>query len=142
MRERNDHIARNIIQLAPRMARLQRLILKQAPAPHLSLPQFRILGAVGAGASKASDLSDFQGVSKPAMSRHLDALVGQGLLKRGRSRSDRRQLSLEVTEKGLRKFHLLHQILLKELARRVGGLKASDQAVLESALPLLEAIVR
>jgi DNA-binding MarR family transcriptional regulator len=69
-------------------------------SPQLTPAQYHILRNIDRGANSISDLADCERVSLPAISRHVDDLVKQGLVKRTRDSADRRAIILALTEKG------------------------------------------
>jgi DNA-binding MarR family transcriptional regulator len=59
-----------------------------------------ILSAIDAGGSPREDLPAGLGVSKQAISQVIDVLVNRGYLDRSADQSDRRRITLELTQRG------------------------------------------
>jgi long-chain acyl-CoA synthetase len=68
----------------------------------LTLPQFRILGILAEGSSAASGLADRLAVRRPSVTAVVDGLVARGLVDRRQEDSDRRRVSLRLTNDGVR----------------------------------------
>jgi DNA-binding MarR family transcriptional regulator len=67
----------------------------------LSLPQFRVLCCINhEPCVSLSTVADFLGASLPTASRIVSGLAKKGLLERAGRETDRRQLSLQLTEAG------------------------------------------
>src|ERR1700719_4263065 len=64
-----------------------------------TLTQFRMLHAVRRGVRRVGKLAEEFGISQPAASIMVDAMVKEGLLKRAPHRADRRQVELRPTAK-------------------------------------------
>jgi DNA-binding MarR family transcriptional regulator len=63
----------------------------------ISVEQFHILRSIRRGADSISALAAIGGISRPAISQGVDALVHKGLVTRQQSREDRRYVRLELT---------------------------------------------
>jgi long-chain acyl-CoA synthetase len=68
----------------------------------LTLPQFRVLGILAEGSSAASGLADRLAVRRPSITAVVDGLVTRGLVDRRQEDSDRRRVSLRLTDEGVR----------------------------------------
>ena len=68
----------------------------------LSLPQYRILGMLGEGASMPSALADRLAVRRPTVTAVVDGLVARGLVERTPGDDDRRSVTHTLTAKGKR----------------------------------------
>jgi DNA-binding MarR family transcriptional regulator len=66
----------------------------------ITVEQFHILRHIHRGTNSACDLASIIGISRPAISQAVDALAIKGLLTRQQSRSDRRYVTLALTESG------------------------------------------
>jgi long-chain acyl-CoA synthetase len=71
-------------------------------AVDLTLPQFRVLGILAEGSSAASGLADRLAVRRPSITALIDGLVARSLVDRRQEDSDRRRVSLRLTEDGKR----------------------------------------
>ncbi len=61
---------------------------------------FRILGELGDGASRSTQLADAVGVSQSTMSLHLRELQRNGLITRSQDESDSRSSVIQLSDKG------------------------------------------
>ena len=89
------------------MARLVSHLAREAgqgveAAQGINLSQMTLMGQVEAlgGSARMVDLADRLQVSKPAITKIVDALERLGYLQRGRSQSDRRVIHIELTPEG------------------------------------------
>jgi DNA-binding MarR family transcriptional regulator len=99
----------------------------------VTLPQYRALVMLSDGGPKRlADLAADLAVSPSTATRMCDRLVRKGLITRRRDESDRREVSLEPTDKGLR---LLHEVM----DRRRREVRAVLQSIPEAARPQLVA---
>lgn len=92
-----------VIDNIPQLMRLLRTKLREKRSGELSMAQFRTLGFVDSnrGAS-LSEAACHIGLSLPAMSRLVDSLVNQQLLRRSAHGLDRRRICLGLTPAGKR----------------------------------------
>lgn len=67
----------------------------------LSYRQLRTLRHVAAGVHSATELGRLFGITPPAMSETIDALVKRGLLLRTQNEKDRRTVKLVLTDEGM-----------------------------------------
>ncbi|MEU8250782.1 MarR family transcriptional regulator [Nonomuraea sp. NPDC048916] len=125
------------------MARLNRRLRRQAAAHSLTPTQFATLAAVERhSAITPGELAELEKVQPPSMTRVIAALEARGLLSRSPHPTDRRQVTVTVTEEAQR--------LLKEerrrkeawLTRQLKELTAEERAILRQAAPILEKLSR
>lgn len=107
---------RQLMQLAHVIVRLEDQ--RHGRELKLSYRQMRILKHVYAGVTSATELGKIFGVTPPAISETLEALVRKKLLTREPHESDRRSVRLQITEEGAR-MHLAAQAAEDELACEV-----------------------
>lgn len=108
-------IGRRLVQLAQVIVRLEELALQKLD---LSYRQMRILKHVNAGVSSARDLAQFFGITPPAISETLEALVRRELLVREPNPNDRRAVVLRLTPQGrklCRRSQLAEDAMAEEL---------------------------
>ena len=75
-----------------------------------SIPMWLVLTNLKASAWRSqNDLAAAVGIEGPTLTRHLDALERQGLVRRGQDPADRRAVVVELTEEG----HAAHARLLE-----------------------------
>jgi DNA-binding MarR family transcriptional regulator len=66
----------------------------------ISVEQFHILRFIRRGNWSVSELAEAKGISRPAISQGVDALVNKGLISRSQNLQDRRYVQLELTSAG------------------------------------------
>lgn len=87
-------------------ARLERAGLGTVPRPG-----YWALLALGSGARDASQLVAAMGVTKQAVSKVLESLAAEGLVRRTPHAADRRRSDLTLTSKGTRAVALIREAL-------------------------------
>ncbi|WP_214417004.1 MarR family winged helix-turn-helix transcriptional regulator [Sphaerisporangium fuscum] len=121
------------------LARLTRRLRRQAGAHTLTPTQLATLAAVERHSGiTPGELAELEKMQPPSMTRVIAALEERGLLARTPHPTDRRQVTVSVTEPG--------RALLKEerrgkeawLAQRLKELTPEERATLRAAAPILE----
>ncbi|MFD0884634.1 MarR family winged helix-turn-helix transcriptional regulator [Streptosporangium algeriense] len=125
------------------LARLNRRLRRQAGGHSLTPTQVATLVAVERHSGiTPGELAEHEKVQPPSMTRVIAVLEERGLVSRTPHPSDRRQVSVSVTERG--------SALLKEerrrkeawLTQRLKELSPEERAVLRQAAPILEKLSR
>src|SRR5437868_3161187 len=125
------------------LARLTRRLRRQAAAHTLTPTQFATLVAVERhSAITPGELAEHEKVQPPSMTRVIAFLEERGLVARAPHPTDRRQVSVSVTDSG--------SALLKEerrqkeawLTMRLKELTPEERTVLRQAAPILEKLSR
>jgi DNA-binding MarR family transcriptional regulator len=125
------------------LARLNRRLRRQGAAHPLTPTQFATLAAVERhSAITPGELAELEKVQPPSMTRVISALEERGLVLRTPHPTDRRQVTVTVTEAA--------QTLLKEerrrkeawLTKQVKELTPEERAILRQAAPILEKLSR
>ncbi|MET9250471.1 MarR family winged helix-turn-helix transcriptional regulator [Nonomuraea sp. NPDC051941] len=125
------------------MARLTRRLRRQAAAHSLTPTQFATLAAVERHSGiTPGELAELEKVQPPSMTRVIAALEERGLVSRSPHPTDRRQVTVTVTEAA--------EKLLKEerrrkeawLTQRLKELSPEERSVLRQAAPILEKLSR
>lgn len=81
------------------VARLHRA-LERTPDTPLTMPQYRVLGLLSAGDSRAGHLATRLAVSRPTVTALTDSLVERGFVTRVTAADDRRSVTLSITPEG------------------------------------------
>jgi DNA-binding MarR family transcriptional regulator len=102
-------------------------------AAALSVVHFR-------GPLSSTELARRERVSTPTMTRIVDALVRDGLVRREVSDTDRRAVRLTATPAGRRLMERGRSRRIQQLAKELERLTAADLDVLERAVSLLETL--
>ncbi|MGI5273196.1 MarR family winged helix-turn-helix transcriptional regulator [Nonomuraea sp. CA-218870] len=125
------------------LARLNRRLRRQAAAHPLTPTQFATLAAVERhDGISPSELAELEKVQPPSMTRVIAALEERGLLSRSPHPSDRRQVTVTVTEAA--RELLKEERARKEawLTRQLKELSPGERAILRQAAPILEKLSR
>lgn len=124
------------------VGKLSRRLEATARGTGLTSSQLSVLGVVARGGPmRLSELAEIEHVNPTMLSRIVGALVDEGLLRRRPDPDDRRAGLVEVTATGRRTHDRLRAERGKALADGLAALPAEDRAVIEAALPALEALV-
>jgi long-chain acyl-CoA synthetase len=102
----------------------------------LTLPQFRVLGLLAEGSSAASGLADRLAVRRPSITAVVDGLVARGLVDRRQEDSDRRRVSLRLTDEGVRVLGEADRAVDAYLESIAGHLPDKDEATALRSLEL------
>ncbi|GAA1259944.1 MarR family transcriptional regulator [Sphaerisporangium rubeum] len=121
------------------LARLNRRLRRQAGASSLTPTQLAALAAVERHSGiTPGELAEHEKMQPPSMTRVISALEERGLLVRSPHPTDRRQVTVSVTEPG-------HTLLAQErrskeawLVHRLKELTPEERATLRAAAPILE----
>jgi DNA-binding MarR family transcriptional regulator len=96
---------------------------------------------VGCGEMRLGDLATKEGVAAPTMSRIVAALVEAEYVQREPDPADRRAWLVKATPDGERMVSGLRSTRVQELRRRIDRLPSDKQALLVTAIPVLEALL-
>ena len=96
-----DTCARDLMDTAPKIMQSIRVEMRRGRGADLSIPQFRTMRFIQRNPdSSLSNLADYLGLTLPSASKLVDGLVKQKLVTRQESTSDRRCLTLVLTQNG------------------------------------------
>jgi DNA-binding MarR family transcriptional regulator len=130
-------------RLRPVLLRVGRELRREARAVGISPEQVSLLVAIkyerGIG---VRELAAHERVSPPAMSKHVDRLERDGLVRRTPSADDRRRVGLTLTEEGQRVLRRVRSRRTAWLASRLGKLSPSELAAVEAAVEPLSRLLR
>lgn len=90
-----------------------------------TMTQFRMLHFIRKGEGRVGRLAAEFGISQPAASLMVEAMVREGLLKRTRHRADRRQIELRLTAKGGARIDAIRGRALAKIDARLAVLPAA-----------------
>ncbi|HLU73370.1 MAG TPA: MarR family transcriptional regulator [Nonomuraea sp.] len=125
------------------LARLNRRLRRQAAVHSLTPTQFATLAAVDRhGGITPGELAELEKVQPPSMTRVIAALEERGLVSRSPHPTDRRQVTVTVTEAA--KKLLKEERARKEawLTRQLKELSPAERTILRQAAPILEKLSR
>jgi DNA-binding MarR family transcriptional regulator len=133
-----DHdYVRLILEVVPQTMRSIKTEMRAAAKQELTVPQFRVFNRLSKSVTTNSELAEWMGVTAPTMSRMVDGLVKRKLVRRLVPEGDRRQVLLELTERGKVTFAEIAGEVREKFAVRIAGLNPDEKRGLESGLRIL-----
>jgi DNA-binding MarR family transcriptional regulator len=109
-----------------------------ADAAEISPHQYRALAILALrGPRNASILADELGVGRPAATKLVDRLERRKLIRRRRHGTDRRQVILDATDRGLHIVRAVQRCRRRKLERVLDSLESGAREALRTALPAL-----
>jgi DNA-binding MarR family transcriptional regulator len=124
--------------VAPLASRwMERLLARHDPP--LTVAQYLALQAVAGGGASGAELARRTGVSGPAVSQLLAALVDAGLVEREASAEDRRRQTLSLSAEGSGVLDGARAMLRRELATLLADIPRPEVDALARLLPFVEA---
>jgi len=131
------------LQLAMTAKAVSRAFNDRLVAAGGSIPTWLILSALEADERRTQlELARAVGIEGPTLTRHLDGLEEDGLVRRLRGGTDRRAVRVEVTAEGERLFHTLLEAVIAFNRDLTGGVDESELARMRTTLARLELNVR
>ena len=129
-------------RLRPVLLRLARELRREARAFGVTGGQAALLAAVERrGRIGLGELAAGEGVSAPAMSKHVDRLEQAGLVSRvPGSSGDRRRVEIELTVEGQRVLRRVRSHRTAWLSARLDQLGPSELATIDAAIEPLAAL--
>lgn len=137
----DQSLAKLMLDVVPATMHVLRRELRGAASPELSVPQLRVLAHIHRGVADATSLAELQGVSLPAISKMIDAMVERELVERRFTKDDRRQAQLSLTARGRALYTRTRESAQRKLSERLMGMSASDKRALREGLQVLGELV-
>lgn len=122
--------------LPPTMGWLRQKVSENSE-PELTLPQFRILANIDSGLTTVTLIAKHQGVTQPAMSQMVEALIVKKLIIKKINPDDKRQSLLRLSKKGQAWLHQIITAVKNDVAQQFSGLSKIQQKKITEALILL-----
>jgi DNA-binding MarR family transcriptional regulator len=133
--------ARVVLESVPHLMRVIRLQVRSRSSPELTMPQFRTLAFLGRNEDPMlADVATFLGLTPPAASKLVDALVAGKFVSREEGTVDRRRVALKLTPAGRRKYTRLVEDAESYLAERIQHLAPATRAEVVRGLEALHTI--
>ena len=133
-----DTCAHELMDTAPIIIQSIRFVMRRGHGSNLSIPQFRSLGFVQRNPDASlSDLADHLGLTLPSVSKLVDGLVKKGLISRQESTTDRRRLTLVLTQSGESIINSARAIAQVNIAKILSNLSTEELSTIYQALELL-----
>ncbi len=93
-----------------------------------------VIAAMRGRARTVKEFCTFAGVEAGPMSRLLDRLEAKGIVRRVRDVADRRQVQVELTDKGRQLSPQIMPVIAKVYTRFLAGFSAEEAVLLQSML--------
>lgn len=127
-----------MIETIPIVMQFMRRQMRKSSPEGLSVPQLRTLYYINAHDHPSlSDTADFIGLSLPAMSRLVDALVRRKMVTRASCTNDRRQVRLAITEAGKASLNIAWDGAHVRLTRELAAIPKEDRDAVMAAMQIL-----
>jgi DNA-binding MarR family transcriptional regulator len=127
--ERN--LSRELVDLSFALMDIIKQEFKVAPVDGATtLTQWKMLMVIRGGVCYVGKLSETFGISQPAASIMVDAMVKDGLIRKVRLPEDRRQIRLRLTARGTSRIDAIHRRAFKRIDRRLAGFSAARKKTL------------
>ena len=118
-------------------SRLTRLLMRSSEW-QLTRTEAGLLGTLSQGPRRITELAKTETLTQPAVSKLLDKLENQGLLRRERDSADRRVVTVFLSDQGRQSLASAHRELSSQLRLALQVLDDDDIAVLARAAELID----
>ncbi len=133
--------AREMVEVVPLVMRTLVGEMRKHRATDLSVPQFRTLAFLNRHEGAClSDVAEHIGLTLPSMSKMIDGLVARRLVLRYVHPTDRRRVTLSLTEQGGGALQVAREATRAFLAERLATLPESQLAAIVRAMGVLRPI--
>jgi DNA-binding MarR family transcriptional regulator len=127
-----------MMEVMPKAMQSIREEMRKGRGDRLTIPQFRVLAAINRGICHNKELGDRLGVSEAAISRMIDVLVHEGLIKKAISKTDRRQTLLTLTSEGQKLYNFIKTDARSRLQTKLEALSSEDVEAVIIGLNILQ----
>lgn len=127
-----------MMEVMPKAMQSIREEMRKGRGERLTVPQFRVLAAINRGICHNKELGDQLGVSEAAISRMVDSLVQEGLIKKGINKIDRRLTVLTLTSEGQRLYNFIKTDARSRLQIKLEVLSSEDVEAVIHGLKILQ----
>lgn len=127
-----------MMDVMPKALQSIREEMRKGRGDRLTVPQFRVLAAINRGVCHNKEIGDLLGVSEAAISRMIDILVKDGLIKKGTNKIDRRQTVLTLTIEGQKLYNFIRADASKRLKNKLDALSNEDVESVIQGLIILQ----
>ena len=112
--------------------------MRRGRSDRLTVPQFRVLAAVNRGLCHNKEIGDLLGVTEAAISRMIDVLEQDGLVKKDISETDRRVKFLSLTGVGQKFFNFIKSDAKSRLKTKLSILSKEEMETVIKGLEILQ----
>ena len=137
---RADAIAEIARLLPQRNGQLGRLFWRHARGP-LHRGMASVLATLGDGSQTISGLAEREGIAQPTLTRMVERLETEGLVRRRRSAQDGRVVIVDLTPAGTAELAALRERYLAALRERLAGLTDAQLQDLRAASDALVVLI-
>lgn len=139
MLSRPSECARAVLDVAPLIMRTLVGEIRRRRDMELSVPQLRSLAFLRDHEGAClSDVAEHLGLTLPSMSKMIDGLVARAFVLRHTHPTDRRRVTLALTEGGTGALHVAHEAAQAFLATRLAALREPELTAIEEAMGILK----
>ena len=136
-----DTCAHDLMDTAPQIVQAIRVEMRRGRGSDISIPQFRTLRFIQKNPdSSLSHLAEHLGLTLPSVSKLVDGLVKQKLITRKESTTDRRMLTLMLTQSGAAIVDSARDDARINLAQKLKHLSDEELETVSQAMQLLRPI--
>ena len=133
--------ANSLMDTTPQILQSIRVEMRRGRGSDISIPQFRTMRFIQRNPeSSLSDLAEHLGLTLPSASKLVDGLVKQKLVTRKESASDRRRLTLMLTQTGASIVDSARTSARIHLAEKLKYLSEDDLETISQAMQILHPI--
>ncbi len=130
--------AQALFETIPKVNRALRAVIFASNKATFSMPQYRILSYLkDFGRSTMAVLAEQEGVKAPTMSRFVDALEAQGLVRREPSAQDKRSILVALTEAGAHKVRQVRHNGVDVVKTALSNWSVQELELITTAMDLL-----
>lgn len=134
-----DGCAREVLEAVPLAMRVIREHLRKHGARVLSVPQFRTLLFLSRNrGSSLSEVAEHIGLTLPSMSTLIDGLVDRSYAVRQTDPSDRRRMTLTLTERGEATLQSAREATQAYLAEKLNRIPETDRKTIVASMQILK----
>lgn len=127
-----------MMEVMPKAMQSLREEMRKGRGDRLTVPQFRVLAAVNRGLCHNKEIGDLLGVSEAAISRMIDKLEQDGMIKKGINKKDRRLTVLSLTKEGQKFYNFVKTDARGRLKSKLDALSDQDADALIKGLEILQ----
>lgn len=136
---RDERVAEAVVELSARVVQLVRAEVRQRSDAGPAYSQVRSLRFLKENPGAAlSEVADGLGLGAPTISKSINELVEQGMVRRTGDCDDRRRVMLELTDDGQAALAAASCVAHSRIARLLAPLSCEEVAAVESAIGLLQ----
>ncbi len=136
-----DIIARDVLDVVPVIMRTIRAEMRRRRSSEVSVVQFRTLLFLNRNPGVSlSEVAGHLGLTAPTVSKMISGMVANRLITRWDSSSDRRRVTLTLTEQGQTLLETARSGTHARLSEILGRLSPAEQETVHQAFQLLQGL--